>query len=88
MEGASLVGLMAVGALTGTWLNVKTPMVYTIEKAAIKVQGMLDGIMPKLLPLLLVMFVFWLVRKQTKTTTIMLGLIAAALVLGGLKILA
>ncbi|MDF2628097.1 MAG: system mannose-specific component [Symbiobacteriaceae bacterium] len=88
MEGASMVGLMAVGALTGSWLNVKTPMVYTVEKAAVKVQTMLDGIMPKILPLVLVMLVFWLVRKQKKTTSIMLGLIAAALILGGFKILA
>jgi len=88
MEGASVVGLMAVGALTGTWLNVTTPLVYKVEKASVSVQSMLDGMMPRLLPLILVMIIFWLVRKQTKTTSIMLGLIAVALVLGGFKVLA
>jgi mannose/fructose/N-acetylgalactosamine-specific phosphotransferase system component IID len=88
MEGASIVGLMAVGGLTGSWLNVSTPMVYTVQKAKVAVQPMLDGIMPKLLPLALVMLVFWLVRKQKKTTTIMIGLIVASLVFGAFKILA
>lgn len=88
MEAASMAGLMAVGALTGTWLNVSTPLAYTVQKATVSVQSMLDGIMPKLLPLMVVLIVFSLVRKQVKTTNIMLGLIVVSLVLGGLKILA
>lgn len=87
LEGASIVGLMAVGALTGTWLNITTPLVYKVQKASVAVQSMLDGIMPRLLPLIAVLIVFWLIRKQKKTTTIMLGLIAVGLVLGSLKIL-
>jgi len=87
LEGASIAGLMAVGALTGTWLNVSTKLAYTAQEATVSVQGMLDGIMPKLLPLCLVLIVFWFVRKQKKTTNIMLGLIAAGLVLGSLGIL-
>jgi len=87
MEGATMSGLMAVGALTATWLTVKTPLAYHVQKATITIQSMLDGIMPKLLPLCLIMIVFWLVRKRVKTTSIMLGLIVVGLVLGGLKIL-
>lgn len=87
LEGASIAGLMAVGALTGTWLNVTTPLAYTVQDATVSVQSMLDSIMPRILPLTLVMIVFWFVRKQKKTTNIMLGLIAAGLVLGALGIL-
>ena len=87
MEGATMSGLMAVGALTATWLNVKTPLEYHVQKATVTIQSMLDGIMPKLLPLGLTMLVFFLIRKRFKTTHIMLGLIAAGLVLGAFKIL-
>lgn len=87
LEGASIAGLMAVGALTGTWLNVTTPLAYKVQEATVSVQGMLDSIMPRILPLALVMIVFWFVRKQKKTTNIMLGLIAAGLVLGSLGVL-
>lgn len=87
LESASIAGLMAVGALTGTWLNVTTPLAYTVKETTVSVQSMLDSIMPKLLPLTLVMIVFWFVRRQKKTTNIMLGLIAVGLVLGSLGIL-
>ncbi|MHB1651017.1 MAG: PTS system mannose/fructose/sorbose family transporter subunit IID [Desulfitobacteriaceae bacterium] len=87
MEGATMAGLMAVGALTATWLNVSTPLTYHVQKAAVSIQTMLDGIMPKLLPLAVTMIVFWLIRKRIKTTKIMLGLILVGLVLGGFKIL-
>ncbi|MFC5651116.1 PTS system mannose/fructose/sorbose family transporter subunit IID [Paenibacillus solisilvae] len=87
MEGATMTGLMALGALIATWLNVTTPLKYTVQEASVSIQSMLDGIMPKLLPLALTLLVFWLIRKRVKTTTIMLGLIVAGLVLGGFKIL-
>jgi mannose/fructose/sorbose-specific phosphotransferase system IID component len=87
MEGATMAGLMSLGALVATWLNVTTPIAYNVQKASVSIQSMLDGILPKLLPLALTLLVFWLIRKQLKTTYIMLMLIAAGLVLGGLKIL-
>ena len=87
MEGATMAGLMALGALTATWLNITTPLVYTVEKATVSIQSMLDGIVPKLLPLAVTLFVYWLIRKRIKTTHIMLILVVAGIVLGGLKIL-
>jgi PTS system mannose-specific IID component len=87
MEAATIMGLMTVGALTATWLKVSTPIAYKMQETTVSIQTMLDGIMPKLLPLAFVMIVFWLVRKRTKTTTLMFGLIVVGLVLGALKIL-
>jgi mannose/fructose/sorbose-specific phosphotransferase system IID component len=88
MEGFTLAGLMSLGALTATWLNIKTPLTYHVQKAAVSIQSMLDGIMPKLLPLAFTLLVFWLIRKRLNTTKIMLLLVATGLVLGGFKILA
>jgi mannose/fructose/N-acetylgalactosamine-specific phosphotransferase system component IID len=87
MESAAMVGLMTVGALTAAWIAVSTPLTYTVGKTSVSIQTMLDGIMPKLLPLALVLLVLWMVRRRVKTTTLMLSLIAASLILGGFGIL-
>jgi PTS system mannose-specific IID component len=88
MEGAMITGLMATGALVATWLNFTTPLTYVKDGAEISIQNMFNGIFPKILPLGLTMLVFFFVRKGVKTTYIMLGLIAASIVLGALKIFA
>lgn len=87
MEGAVIAGLMGVGGLVGTWLNVKTPLKYVYDKFEFPIQNMFDNIMPKLLPLLLTLAVYWAVRKGTKTTVIMLVLTVVGIVLGALGIL-
>ncbi len=87
MDSAAMVGLMTVGALTAAWISVGTPLTYKVGKTSVSIQAMLDGIMPKILPLALVLIVFWLVRRRVKTTTLMLSLIAASLILGGFAIL-
>lgn len=87
MEGATMAGLMAVGALVATWLSIKTPLVYTAQEKSIEIQGMLDNILPKMLPLAVTLLVFCLIRKRIKTIPIMLGLIFGGLLLGCLNIL-
>ena len=87
MEGAMITGLMAAGALVATWLNFITPLTYVKDGAKISIQNMFNGIFPKLLPLALTMIVFFCVRKNIKTTYIMLGIIIGSIILGALKIL-
>ena len=87
MEGAMITGLMSAGALVATWLNFNTPLSYVKEGAVVSLQAMFDGIFPKILPLALTMIVFFFVRKNVKTTYIMLGLIIGSLILGALRIL-
>lgn len=87
MEGAAIVGLMVVGALVATWLNVSTPMVYTMQKAAVPVQKMLDGIMPKLLPLIATLLVFRFLRKRKSPTIILVALVVVGLVGGYFNII-
>jgi mannose/fructose/N-acetylgalactosamine-specific phosphotransferase system component IID len=78
---------MGVGGLVGTWLSISTPLAYTVEKTAVSIQGMLDGIMPKLLPLLFTLGVYYAIRKGVKTLTIMLILVAVGILFGAFKIL-
>lgn len=87
MEGAAIAGLMGVGGLVGTWLNITTPLTYTVQDASVSLQGMLDSIMPKLLSLLATLGVYSAIRKRIKTNTIMVVMVVVGLVLGALKIL-
>jgi mannose/fructose/sorbose-specific phosphotransferase system IID component len=87
MESAAIVGLMVLGALVASWLNVQTPMAYTMEKATVPVQKMLDGILPKMLPLITTLLVFRFVRKGKSATIIMIALVLVGLVGGYFNIL-
>ena len=88
MEGAAMAGLMALGALVATWLSVSTSLSYTTENSTLEIQAMLDNILPKMLPLIVTLLVFWLIRKRVKTISIMLGIIVVGILLGSLNILA
>lgn len=87
MEGAAMVGLMVVGALVANWLSVATPLVYTMQDATVPVQKMLDGILPKALPLLSTWLVFSFLRKGKSATVVMVAMVVIALVLGYFGIL-
>lgn len=67
MEGATITGLMALGALVGSWLNIKTPLAYTIQEKTIALQDILDQILPKMLPLAVTLIIFYLFRKNIST---------------------
>lgn len=88
MEGAAIAGLMGIGGLVGTWLTITTPLTYTIEGAEVAIQSMLDSIMPKILPLLFTLGVYWAVRRGVRTSIILVVLAIIGLVAGALKILA
>lgn len=82
MEAATILGLLVVGGLSATWLNVKTKLVYTVGDAAIELQATLDKILPKLLPLVCVLAVYGLLRKGKSTTWVMVAIIVVGFILG------
>jgi mannose/fructose/N-acetylgalactosamine-specific phosphotransferase system component IID len=87
MRGAAMAGLMGIGGLVGTWLNVTTPLAYTIQKSTVSIQGMLDSIMPKFLPLVVTLLVYWAIRRGARTVILMLILAIGGFALGALGIL-
>jgi len=87
MEGASITGLMGVGALVGTWLTITVPVTYTQGKSTVKIEDMLDNIMPKLIPLLITLGVFWLIRRRANAVALLIGLAIGGFVLGALGVL-
>ena len=87
MTGAAIAGLMGLGGLVGTWLNITTGLTYTVQKASVSIQGMLDNVMPKVLPLIATLLVYWAIRKGMRTTIIMIILVLVGGVCGAFGIL-
>lgn len=87
LDGANMVGLMVIGALVATWVNISTPLVYNFEETAISLQTTLDSIVPRLLPLLFTLGVLYGLRKKLSSLWIMAILIVIGVVGGYFGIL-
>ena len=88
---AQVLGNFVMGALTVSFVSLATKIKFTIGGTTFELQKVLDGLMPKMLPLLLVLFVWWLLeKKRVIPTRIMIGIIVIALLgsfpIGGFSI--
>lgn len=72
-QGAAILGLMVVGAMPATLMNVHTPVLFG---EGLGLQGILDSIIPAVLPLGLTFLVYYFVKKGVKTSWLLLGLLA------------
>ena len=88
-DAATVLGVFMVGALVATMVNVKFAWVPQIGKVTMDIQNNLDMIIPKLLPALIVGFVYWLLGKKKMTSTkAILIVLVLSVVLGGIGVLA
>ena len=88
-DAAGILGLVVVGALICTVVAVTAPGTFAMGDVNQKVQDLLDGIMPGLLPLCVTAFVYWLLsRKGMTSNKAILIVIVIGLVLGCTGILA
>jgi PTS system N-acetylgalactosamine-specific IID component len=84
-RAASILGVLVVGALTSLYGGTEIAFEIPNGAAPISVQGVLDGIMPKLVPLSLTLLAYWLIKRfnwsAVKVITLFLaiGLIGAAI---------
>ncbi|WP_442878534.1 PTS system mannose/fructose/sorbose family transporter subunit IID [Clostridium sp.] len=63
-HAASIVGLTVVGGLIASMVNLKTTLVITAGQAEVKLQeGVLDAVMPNLLPLAYTFLMYTLLKK-------------------------
>ncbi|RVT62762.1 PTS system mannose/fructose/sorbose family transporter subunit IID [Niallia taxi] len=76
----NVVGMMVVGSLIVSTVKIFTPIEYTAGESTIKVQEMLDGIMPALLPFLLTILVYYLLKKKNAKNAVLI--IIAIMVIG------
>jgi len=72
-NGAAILGLMVVGAMPATLMSIHTPLSFG-EGAGL--QGVLDQIVPALLPLGLTFLTWYFIKRGVKTTILLLGLLA------------
>jgi PTS system mannose-specific IID component len=76
ITGAGVLGNFIMGVLAVNFVKLSTPVVLTIGGSTFAIQTLLNSIMPNLLPLALVLLVWWLVaRKNVSPTTILIALI-------------
>lgn len=66
-EAMTILGLTVIGGLTATYVGLSTAIVFE-GKTTIEIQGILDGILPKLLPLLLTIGIYYLITKKNIST--------------------
>lgn len=78
-KAASILGLIMVGAMTATAVNV--PLAWTLGSGdtAVVIGDLLDGIYPGILSIAIVMVCMWLTKKGVRPLQIILGIIAIAL---------
>jgi len=72
--GASILGLMVVGAMPALLMNIKTPLKIGTE-GAVAIQDVLDQMVPNIIPLALTFLVYYFVKRNVKTTWLLLGLL-------------
>lgn len=74
-----MVGTMVIGAVTASWISIKTSMMLPGGTATL--QGTFDAIYPQLLPMLFTVFCWWLMaKKRMNPIVVMLLLVVIAFV--------
>lgn len=73
----NVVGVMVVGALAAANINLSTILEIPMGEKVSKLQDLMDGIFPKLLPFGMVMLSYWLLKhKKLSATKVILILVA------------
>nr|VXZ87530.1 PTS system mannose-specific EIID component [Klebsiella pneumoniae] len=84
---ASIVGLMVVGAMTASMIDITTPLSFTAGQTTMKAQEFIDKILPSLLPLLFTLGMYKLIRKGVNINWILLGTVAFGMAASALGLL-
>jgi len=77
--GAKVVAMTVTGVMAATLINVSTPVVLFAteeEGSGVALQGVLDSIFPKILPLGLLFLVYFLLKKKVNPIIVMLLLMS------------
>lgn len=84
----SMVGLMVVGCMTASRVNIEIPMILNIKGVKLGIQEqVIDALMPGLVPLAITMLVYWLVRKKVNINLIILIIFVLGISLSYLGVL-
>ncbi|WP_432290108.1 PTS system mannose/fructose/sorbose family transporter subunit IID [Olsenella uli] len=78
---AGIIGLLVIGAMSASMVSVKLALAIGSGDSAILLNDVINGIMPKMLPLLVTLLLYKLIRKGYKVNTLLLGIIVVSIVL-------
>lgn len=87
MQIVGIIGMMVVGGMVATMLPVTTTLKFSMTGATVKLQTILDQVMPKLLPLLVTLLVFYLIRKKVSVSKLTVGVLILGILLHVIGIL-
>lgn len=88
IETLSVLGLFMMGVLAGNYIKVTSTLQFSISERAFVIQDILDQIVPGILPLAVVIGVYWFyVKKGLKVTQALLWLTAIMIILASVGIL-
>lgn len=88
INGLSILGLFMMGILAASYVKVNSSLVWKMSGKTFKLQGILDSVLPGMLPLLTVLGVYrYFDKKGLKVTQALLGLTVILAVLALVKIL-
>lgn len=65
----NVVGVIVVGALAAANVNLTTLLEIPLGEETQPLQNLLDGIFPKLLPLIMVLLSYWMINKKRMSAT-------------------
>ncbi len=80
-NAATVLGVFVVGVMCATMVNVKVPFVATIGEKVVSAQANLDLILPRLVPALVVFFIYWLLGRPKMTSNKAIMIIIALCIL-------
>ncbi|PTI97767.1 PTS fructose transporter subunit IID [Staphylococcus simulans] len=87
-NAATLLGVFMIGALVATMIKVKFAWMPHIGKLTIDVQNNIDMILPKLLPLGIVLAIYWLLgRNKMSSTKAIFIVLVVSIILSALGII-
>lgn len=88
-HAATILGITVIGALIGTYVSIELLPVVTVgDNIQVALQGdFFDKIMPNLLPMAVVFFLYWLLRKKVSPVALIVGVIVVSIVCSAIGLL-
>ena len=78
-RGAAILGLMVIGGMIASMVSVNLAVSIGSGDSAIAINDVLNGIMPKMLPLLTTLGIYKLIKKGISTNWILVGIIGVSI---------
>ncbi|MDF9824249.1 mannose/fructose/sorbose-specific phosphotransferase system IID component [Breznakia sp. PF5-3] len=79
---AGIVGVASVGCMIASWVDISSPLSFTISGSEIVIQEYLDQVVPKLLPLVATLGIYGCLKKKVKIVNIIVGIVIIGFICG------